>query len=126
MLKFRKTSCNRIKISARLKSELCTWSVFNETRWRSLTFPRNFKSSAWAETSHVIATKFQPGVRAAILAWAEIPHVITPNKVAGLKGFLPYKNDCMSFISGQNKVDVRSEVTIFMGGQIKAGLHCSR
>ena len=37
-----------------------------------------FQISARAETSHVIATKFQPGGRAEISARAEIRHVIGP------------------------------------------------
>ena len=40
-------------------------------------FPQ-FQISARAETSHVIATKFQPGGRAEISARAEIRHVIGP------------------------------------------------
>ena len=45
--------------------------VFNETRWRFLTFPP-FQISARAETRHVIAKKFRPGER------AEIRHEIGP------------------------------------------------
>ena len=46
--------------------------VFNETRWRSLTFPRNFKfQPGRAETSHV-------GNRNELSARAEIRHVIGP------------------------------------------------
>ena len=74
-LKFRKTSCNRIKISARAEVSLGMLSdcVFNETRSRTLTVSPQFQISARAETSHVIATKFQPRGR------AEIRHVIGPS-----------------------------------------------
>ena len=45
-VKFRKTSCNRMKISAQAGKWAWACSVtfvFNETRLRSLTFSRNFK-----------------------------------------------------------------------------------
>ena len=41
-------------------------------------FSPQFQISARAETSHVIATKFQPGGRAEISARAETRHVIGP------------------------------------------------
>ena len=41
-------------------------------------FSPQFQISARAETSHVIATKFQPGGLAEISAWAETRHVIGP------------------------------------------------
>ena len=45
-------------------------------------FSPQFQISARAETSHVMATKFQPGGRAEISARAEIRHVIGPLKAA--------------------------------------------
>ena len=44
-------------------------------------FSPQFQISARAETSHVIATKFQPGGRAEISARAETRHVIGPLEI---------------------------------------------
>ena len=59
-------------------------------------FSPQFQISARAETSHVIATKFQPGGRAEISARAETRHVIgplvlvpAPRVFDGLYGFSP-------------------------------------
>ena len=51
--------------------------VFTESRWWSHFSPQ-LQILAWAETSHVIATKFHPGGRAEISAHAEAHHVIGP------------------------------------------------
>ena len=48
-------------------------------------FSPQFQISARAETSHVIATKFQPGGRAEISARAETRHVIGPLIHPGVK-----------------------------------------
>ena len=39
------------------------------------------------------------------------------NKVAGLKEFLSYENDLMSFSTGQNGVRTNNEVTVLTGGR---------
>ena len=54
--------------------------VFKETRWRALTFPRNFKFRPGVKLD-VIATKFQPGGRAEISAQAEIRPVGSAPKI---------------------------------------------
>ena len=79
-LKLRKTSCNRIKISARAEkwALACSVIVFSAKQDGGLPLFTAILNFTRAETSHVIATKFQPGGRAEISARAETRHVIGP------------------------------------------------
>ena len=65
-LKLRKTSCNRIKISARAEkwAWVCSVIVFSAKQDGGLPLFTAILNFTRAETSHVIATKFQPGGRA--------------------------------------------------------------
>ena len=70
-----------------LKSELerAQWLCFQRNKMAVSHFSPQFQISARAETSHVIATKFQPGGRAEISARAETRHVIGPLIHPGVK-----------------------------------------
>ena len=84
--------------------------VFSEIEDGGLPLFTAIQISPRAETSHVIATKFQPGGRAEISVRAETRHVIGPlavpspgdhKNVAGLASFMTSRENQQHDISGR-------------------------